>query len=295
MNTVKEFIFSDPRKTQIILMGTLLMLGAFARDFSIRPEQVLLTFASGILTQFFFLKVLKIQERGYLSAVITCLGISLLYRNQSLWVHPAVTCTVMSAKFLLRVNGKHLFNPGMFAVILGIKIFPGGWVSPAQWGDDLSLILILTGFGFWVSRRARIQDIAASFIFSYIFFLLYRTFYYGYSFSVFLHQISNGSLILFTFFMITDPRTAPDSGKGRILHGFLVALLAYNLQFSLYMKTSLIWSLFLLSFLVPVWDRIFKGNQYIWNNGFKGDNNEKNVQKELSDGSHSYGFTVGSL
>ncbi|HNO23963.1 MAG TPA: RnfABCDGE type electron transport complex subunit D [Leptospiraceae bacterium] len=295
MNTVKEFIFSDPRKTQIILMGTLLMLGAFARDFSIRLEQVLLTFASGILTQMFFLRVFKIKERGYLSAVITCLGISLLYRNHSLWVHPAVTCTVMSAKFLLRVRGKHIFNPGMLAVILGIKLFPGGWVSPAQWGDDLSVVLILTGFGFWVSRRARIQDIAASFIFSYMFFLLYRTFYYGYSFSVFLHQISNGSLILFTFFMITDPRTAPDSGKARILHGFLVALLAYNLQFALYMKTSLIWSLFFLSFLVPLWDRIFKGSQYIWNNEFKGDNNEKIFQKDCSADSHPVGVTVRSV
>ena len=295
MNTVKEFIFSDPRKTQIILMGTLLMLGAFARDFSIRFEQVLLTFISGILTQYIFLRIFKIKERGYLSAVITCLGISLLYRNDSLWVHPAVTSAVMSAKFLFRIRGKHIFNPGMLAVILGIKLFPGGWVSPAQWGDDLSFILILTGFGFWVSKRARIQDIAGAFIFSYISFLLYRTFYYGYSFSVFLHQISNGSLILFTFFMITDPRTAPDSAKARVLHGFLTALLAYNLQFTLYMKTSLVWSLFFLSFLVPVWDRIFKGDQYIWNNGFKGDNNDESFQKDISADSHSVGFTARSV
>ncbi len=43
--------FADPRLFQIFSLGILLAAGAYFRDFSIRPEQVVLTFAAGLLTQ----------------------------------------------------------------------------------------------------------------------------------------------------------------------------------------------------------------------------------------------------
>ncbi len=43
--------FTDPRLFQIFSLGILLAAGAYFRDFSIRPEQVVLTFAAGLLTQ----------------------------------------------------------------------------------------------------------------------------------------------------------------------------------------------------------------------------------------------------
>ena len=36
-------------------------------------------------------------------------------------------------------------------------------------------------------------------------------------------QLQSGALLLFTFFMISDPKTTPDSRVGRILFGVLVA------------------------------------------------------------------------
>jgi hypothetical protein len=41
--------FGDPRLFQIFSLGILLAAGAYFRDFSIRPEQVVLTFAAGLL------------------------------------------------------------------------------------------------------------------------------------------------------------------------------------------------------------------------------------------------------
>ena len=64
--------FKDPRLFQIAFLGCLLGLGAFFRDFAIRPEQIVLAFASALATQAFFIHQLKLKGSvNYLSALIT--------------------------------------------------------------------------------------------------------------------------------------------------------------------------------------------------------------------------------
>ena len=52
-----------------------------------------------------------------------------------------------------------------------------------------------------------------------------------------LHHLQSGALLLFAFFMISDPKTTPDSRAGRVLFATLVALGAVLVQFGLYRPT----------------------------------------------------------
>jgi hypothetical protein len=70
--------------------------------------------------------------------------------------------------------------------------------------------------------------------------------------------------VLFAFFMISDPRTTPDSRAGRILFAALVALGAYYVQFRLFRTNGLLWSLAACSLLVPLVDRLLPGGRYEW-------------------------------
>jgi Na+-transporting NADH:ubiquinone oxidoreductase subunit NqrB len=254
---------SDVRLLQIFLMGTLLGIGVFFRDFSIHPFQIALTFLSGILTQLIWMRILKI-DISFLSTVISCFGMSLLIRSDSFWVHPLIAFLVISSKYTIRIRGKHLFNPAMLGVILGINLFPGTWISPGQWGFELTVGIWLLVFGFIVSGRARISEISYAFLFFYFSFLSYRILRFDYRWDVLFHQLQNGALILFTFFMITDPKTIPDHRAGRILHALLVAMIAYAWAFQFYKTNNLIWALFLTTPIVPLWDLIFKAEKYTW-------------------------------
>jgi hypothetical protein len=40
-------------------------------------------------------------------------------------------------RFVIRINGKHLYNPANLGVIVGLTLLPGAWISPGQWGNDL--------------------------------------------------------------------------------------------------------------------------------------------------------------
>src|SRR5438093_507354 len=72
------------------------------------------------------------------------------------------------------------------------------------------------------------------------------------------------ALLLFTFFMISDPRTTPSSRAGRILFAALVAAGAAFVQFRLFRTNGLLWSLALASPLVPLIDRLLPGERHEW-------------------------------
>lgn len=254
----------DIRKLQFFIMATILLIGVIFRDFSLQLSQVIFTMISAYATQTIFGHFFN-KKSNLPSALITSMGLSLLLRSDTLWIHPLAAFIAISSKFIIQWNGKHLFNPAMLGVIVSIYIFKSSWISPGQWGHDLSLGLWILGFGYIISGRADRRDISLSFVFFYVFFLLFRKVYYGFTFEVFIHQLSSGSLFLFAFFMISDPRTTPNHIKGRWMHSFFVALLAYFWQYHLFRQSSLIWSLFLLSPLVPIWDKIWEDKLYVWN------------------------------
>ena len=254
----------DARVFQIAFLATLLTAGVLLRDFSIAPLQVVLTFASGIATQAFWLRRLGIKQRGYLSAFVTCCGLSLLLRSDSLWAHPLIATLAMSSKFVLRINGKHLYNPANFGVIVAITLLPGTWVSPGQWGNDLALAVWILMLGTVVTERARRLDISWVFLAAFLGLVALRVQLLGQAWAIWWHQFGNGALLLFAFFMISDPMTIPNRREARVAYALIVAVGAIAWQYALFRPNAPIWSLFLLTPLVPLLDRYFPARRFEW-------------------------------
>ena len=80
-----------------------------------------------------------------------------------------------------------------------------------------------------------------------------RSLYLGEPLAIPIHRLQSGALLLFTFFMISDPKTTPDSRLGRALFGALVAVGAWYVQFRLFRTNGLLWSLAFWSPLVPLY------------------------------------------
>lgn len=267
----------DARIFQIGFQAILLTAGVLLRDFSLLPLQMALALASAAATQAFWLRVFGLRGIGYLSPLITGFGLSLLLRADSLWLHPLVACLAISGKFLLRVNGKHVFNPANFGVGVALLALPGAWVSPGQWGNDLGVAVWLIGLGALVAQRARRDDAAWLFLAIFLGLVAARLFQLGHSFerawAIFCHQSLNGALLLFAFFMISDPMTLPDRPAARRLHVGLVAVAAFAWQFLFYQPNGALWALLCLAPLVPVWDSIWPGKRHNWHGNSSLQNN----------------------
>src|SRR5438552_1056482 len=184
----------DVRLYQILFLGILLGAGAWLRDFSLRPAQVALTFTAGILAQALGARILGRRDLGLASAAITCLSLSILLRADGLWAHPLAASAAIASKFLIRVRGKHLFNPGNLGIILGLVALPGTWTSPGQWGHDLALAGWFVALGAIVTSRARRADVSWAFLGFHLGALAARVAWLGQSRAVLFHQLTSGSL-----------------------------------------------------------------------------------------------------
>ena len=257
-------ILRDARLFQIAFLATLLTIGVLLRDFALLPAQMALAFAAGLATQALWIGALGIRHRGVLSAVITCFGLSILLRADSLWVHPLAAALAISAKFVIRVRGKHLYNPANLGVILAISLLPGAWISAGQWGQTLALAVWFVVLGGVVVNRAQRADIAWVFLAAYLGLIALRVSALGQPWTIFLHQLSNGGLLLFAFFMISDPMTIPNRRDARVAYAVVVALVAFLWHFALFKPNGLVWALFFCAPLVPVIDYLWPGPRHEW-------------------------------
>src|SRR5438105_1127147 len=91
---------------------------------------------------------------------------------------------------------------------------------------DPRLFQILA-LGGLVGHRARRADVTGAFLGFYLGAIAARVLWLGQRAAVFFHHLENGALLLFAFFMISDPMTIPNHARGRVAHAALVAAIAY--------------------------------------------------------------------
>jgi len=279
MPTQLSHVFpSDPRHYQIAVLTSLLIYGVGWLGFDVGGSQITILLGSVLVTQFLCGKFFAASPFDPRSALISGLSLCLLLRTNSPLLMVVTAVVTIASKFLIKWNHKHLFNPTNFGIVAMLALSGEIWVSPAQWGSKLYFGFLMACLGGMVVHRAMRSDVSYVFIASYAAILFGRAFWLGDPWAIPMKQLQSGALLLFTFFMISDPKTTPDSRAGRILFGVLVAAGAAYVQFVLYRTNGLLWSLALCSALTPLIDFLIPGTKYQWNNpntGNKGEVYEK--------------------
>lgn len=255
----------DPRLYQITTLAFLLLYGVTRLDFQLGTVQAIATLAAALTTQVGFALYTGQPVRGSLpSALISGLSLCLLLRTNHAMVACIAACLAIASKFAIRVGSKHVFNPTNGALVAMMLMTNQVWVSPGQWGDTAFLAFFLACLGGLVVNRASRSDITYAFLAFHLAILIARSTSLGEPLAIAWHRFQNGAFLLFAFFMISDPKTTPDSRTGRILFALLVALGAGYIQFVLFRPNGLLWALAAAAPLVPVLDRLLPGRRYRW-------------------------------
>jgi enediyne biosynthesis protein E5 len=266
----------DARWFQIAFLASFLLVGALARDFALTPLQVLLTFGTALATQAAWQWGLRLPSRagwgGYLSAVISSFGICILVRADAWWVHPLLACAAMSSKYLLRTGPQacrsHILNPANFAAYAVWAWLPGAWLSPGQWGSSSLLALWFLALGGLVTQRISRWDVSLTFLAAWGALLAGRLVWLDYAWdpgaAMWVQQMGNGGVLLFAFFMISDPMTTPQNRTARVGYAIGVALAAFVWQWVLFRPHGLIVMLFFASWLVPAINALWPKERFEW-------------------------------
>jgi enediyne biosynthesis protein E5 len=267
MQPLASLVPRDPRILQIAFLGTFLFLGMESLDFQVPPWMPPALLATALATQWLCDWLFQRPPSGYLSPLISALGLSLLLRTDTWWVPPLAAVLAIASKYLIRVRGKHVFNPTNFGLTVAMLATAHAWCSPGQWGERGILWAWIFALGLAVAHRSFRTDVSLAFLGAWVLLKGARVLVLGQPVAVLLHQLSVGSLILFTFFMISDPKTTPDRRVARVGFGVAVAGLAFFLQHQLWVMNSPVWALLLLSPLVPAVDWLWPAPRFQWPNG----------------------------
>ena len=255
----------DPRVYQITFLCVFLFYGIAVLGWDVDAGKFALTFATCLFTQFVFTAVTSKDYYSLLSATISSLSLCLMLKTNELGTVALAAFLSIAEKFVFRFNGKHFFNPTNFGICVTILLTGEAWISPGQWGNNAFLLLLIGSLGLFVLIKVKRFDTAIAFLVSYIGLLCYRhIIYQGWPADFLVHQLQSGTLLLFTFFMITDPVSTPSHPVARVVWAMAIGTLAFYLQSYHFINGSPLWALFFLSPFTILIDKLFKHSNFKW-------------------------------
>jgi enediyne biosynthesis protein E5 len=165
------------------------------------------------------------------SAYITGISVGILVRSPAFW--PYVLCSVISitSKYVLRVKGRHIWNPSNFGISAMLFLAPETVATLSiQWGNYLLPMMVIWALGSVVIWRLRRFHITGTYMVSFIAFAFLRSYITGSPWQSEIAPLTGPMYQLFIFFMITDPKTTVRSTKGQCFVVFLVAFAEFLLR-----------------------------------------------------------------
>jgi Na+-transporting NADH:ubiquinone oxidoreductase subunit NqrB len=275
---MQQSIFKDARYFQLLFQSSFLLYGFFGLNWSADIPVDLCYFITAILTailiQVLFFKHAqpvsysakwKSIQPHILSAIISSLSLSLLLKTNHWYIAILAAVIAIGSKYLLRWNGKHIFNPSALAIVVTVYFTGQTWVSPGQWGNHMILFFGVCTLGYIVTTRVQQLDISLAFLLTYILLLFIRQrLQLGWPIDFFLQSITTGSLLLFSFFMISDPKTSPNHRVGRIIWAVIIAGVSFYLSTFQFIQAAPIWVMVLTQPIVPLIYHLFKAKKFEW-------------------------------
>ncbi len=192
-----------------------------------------------------------------LSAIISGTGISLILNSYLLWPYVLTSTIAIGMKYVFRIGGGHVFNPNNIAIVAVLFFLPQFVVStPKQWSNGFLIMAFILVLGIIAASMARRLDTVLAFIGSYLMFALLRHVFVDEPLYYALGPMMGASFQLFTFFMLTDPKTTPSTTLMRVVIAFSVAAVDAYLRIH-QITNSLFYAAFIVTILIGLPYRIY--------------------------------------
>ena len=158
------------------------------------------------------------------SAYISGISAGILVRSPFLWPYVFTALISIASKYVLRFQGRHLWNPTNFGVSAAVFLAPATiTVLSIQWGNVVAPMVIIWLLGAVIVWRVGRLHISATYVASFLLFSFVRTAVTGTPWLANVAPITGPMYQLFIFFMVTDPKTTVRSKWGQCFVVFLVA------------------------------------------------------------------------
>ena len=161
------------------------------------------------------------------SSYISGISAGILVRSPFFWPYFLTSLISITSKYVLRFRGRHLWNPTNFGVSAVVFLAPATVaVLSVQWGNVVAPMAVIWVLGTVIVWRVGRLHISATYV--AVVPGCSRSSAPGGPATPWVANVApiTGPMYqLFTFFMVTDPKTTVKSVKGQCVVVFLVAVL----------------------------------------------------------------------
>lgn len=247
MNTLRSAL-NDPRYYILLFLASFTLAGQLYLGFFQNWKDIGASVITAVVLEFLIVGIRYKSWKFPLSALITGLGIGLLLSSHKVWPYIVTSLLAIVFKHTVRIRGNHVFNPNNIAMVVMLFFVPGFAVStPKQWTNGIEVMTILLLFGCIAAYKANRLDTVLAFVGGYALFAAVRHWGFDEPYFYAFGPMLGAAFQLFTFFMITDPKTTPPLRSQRIGFGVTIALIDAILRLC-----AVNHSLFYASFLVTL-------------------------------------------
>jgi len=165
------------------------------------------------------------------SAYITGISVGILVRSPFLWPYALASLISIVSKYVLKVKGRHLWNPSNLGMSAVLFLAPSTVsLLSFQWGNNLWPMVVIWTLGSVIVWRVGRLHISATYVASFLFFSFVRSAITGHPWLADVAPITGPMYQLFIFFMITDPKTTVRPRWAQALVAFLVGFVEMLLR-----------------------------------------------------------------
>jgi len=244
----------DPRLHLAATITSLQVLGQVAFSFRLSISQILVALATCAVLEIAITFRTKRVIMWPASALLTGNGVAFVLRIPNMphgdwwsfrdwWLFMAVAGGSLLSKHVIKWKGEHVFNPSNIGLVVCFLILGRGradpldfWWGPMSWWMALALAIIVIG-GFTVLRRLHLLRVALGFwaafalgigVLALAGHVMTARWHLGpiEGWNLWWILITSPEVLVFLFFMITDPKTAPSGGRARVIYAVTLGLLA---------------------------------------------------------------------
>jgi Na+-translocating ferredoxin:NAD+ oxidoreductase RnfD subunit len=165
------------------------------------------------------------------SAYISGISVGILIRSPAVWPYALCSALAITSKYVLRVKGRHIWNPSNFGICAMLYLAPFAVASLSiQWGNNIWPMLVIWALGCAIIYRLKRFHITATYVVSFILFAFLRSFITGDPWQAEIAPITGPLYQLYIFFMITDPKTTVHSKRGQCAVAVCIAFVEMILR-----------------------------------------------------------------
>jgi enediyne biosynthesis protein E5 len=215
----------DSRYLPPLFITCILLAGNLTFGILESYQKTLLAIVTSIVTEIVLSRMLLGKWPHPASAYITGISVGILIRSPAFWPYALCSAISITSKYVLRVKGRHLWNPSNFGISVMLFLTAETVATLSiQWGSYVWPLLIIWAMGSVIVWRVQRFHITATYVVSFLAFAFLRSWMMGSPWQSEVSPITGPMYQLFVFFMITDPKTTVRSKAGQCWVAFAVAV-----------------------------------------------------------------------